>query len=411
MENEFKLRDYQQEISQKGSVILKEKKILILNMEVRTGKTHVALNIASDYQRVLFVTTKKAISSIEDDYSVAGHSFELVVINYESLHKVTGMFDLIICDESHKLGAYPKPSVRVKLLKSMVKNDLILLTGTLMPESHSQIFHQLWISPFSPYSEHKNFYKWFGVYGNKKQIRTPYGLKPDYSDVCFKYAQNAIDDIKISFTQSQAGFSSEVKENIIWNELPQSTMNVISMLKKDKIVEGSNGEVILADTAVKLMSKLHQLYSGTVKLEDETSLVIDNSKAVLIKSRFNDSKIVIFYKFKAELSAIKSVYGDDITTDLQEFNETPKSIALQIVSGREGINLSKADSLVYYNIDFSAVSYWQSRDRLTTKERSSNNVYWIFSRGGIETKVYASVMDKKKYTLSTFKDDRTNFAD
>ena len=80
-----------------------------------------------------------------------------------------------------------------------------------------------------------------------------------------------------------------------------------------------------------------------------------------------------------------------------------KYIALQIVSGREGISLRKADCLVYYNIDFSATSYWQSRDRMTTKERNASDVYWIFSKGGIEKDVYRAVTKKKDYTLSHFK--------
>ncbi len=61
--------------------------------------------------------------------------------------------------------------------------------------------------------------------------------------------------------------------------------------------------------------------------------------------------------------------------------------------------------LVYYNIDFSAVSYWQSRDRLTTMKRLENNVFWLFSKNGIEYKIYKAVMNKKDYTLKTFKKD------
>jgi hypothetical protein len=59
--------------------------------------------------------------------------------------------------------------------------------------------------------------------------------------------------------------------------------------------------------------------------------------------------------------------------------------------------------LVYYNIDFSATSYWQSRDRMTTKERLKNNIYWIFSKGGIEKDIYKAVIKKKDYTLSYFR--------
>ena len=93
----------------------------------------------------------------------------------------------------------------------------------------------------------------------------------------------------------------------------------------------------------------------------------------------------------------------DVTQDLDEFDTTSKSIALQIVSGREGLNLSKAKYIVYYNIDYSAVSYWQSRDRLTTKERTSNDVFWLFSSDGIEADIYDTVLNKKNFTLQTFK--------
>jgi hypothetical protein len=46
----FELRDYQQTAVNNGIEILKANGILILNFEVRTGKTHIALAIASDYR-------------------------------------------------------------------------------------------------------------------------------------------------------------------------------------------------------------------------------------------------------------------------------------------------------------------------------------------------------------------------
>lgn len=99
------------------------------------------------------------------------------------------------------------------------------------------------------------------------------------------------------------------------------------------------------------------------------------------------------------------VFGKDLTTDLKEFNATNKNIALQIVSGREGISLSKADYLIFLNLQFSAVSFWQSRDRLTTMERKSNEIFWIFAENGIEERIYKRVLDKKDFTLSCFKKD------
>ena len=70
--------------------------------------------------------------------------------------------------------------------------------------------------------------------------------------------------------------------------------------------------------------------------------------------------------------------------------------------------LRQADALVYYNIDFSATSYLQSRDRMTTKDRLQNDVYWVFAKRGIERDIYKAVTKKKDYTLNHFKRDLLN---
>ena len=207
----------------------------------------------------------------------------------------------------------------------------------------------------------------------------------------------------ISYSQKEAGFKVQTKEHILQVELEPLTYKIASNLKRDRVVEGKD-EVILGDTPVKLMMKLHQLYSGTIKFESGNSTVLDLSKANFIKEKFKGKKIGIFYKFKEELNALIKVFGkDNLTTELKEFNGTSKSIALQIVSGREGISLRKADALVYYNIDFSATSYWQSRDRMTTKDRLKSDVYWVFSKGGIEKDIYKAVSKKKDFTVNHFK--------
>ena len=395
----FKLRDYQKKASIDGFDILRKKGILILNFEVRTGKTHIALDIGRNYNNVLFVTKKKAMSSIEADYKTAGHTYNLTVINYESLHKIKGRFDLVIADESHGLGAYPKPSKRVKELSKHITKDLILMTGTLLPESNAQIYHQLYVSHKTPFRAYRSFYNWHKVFGTPATIYTSYGEAKDYSIVDFSKIKEYIKPLLLTYTQKEAGFNSNIKEKILRVPIKESTIKLANRLKKDLVVEGKD-EVLLADTGVKLMSKLHQLYSGTVKFESGNSKVIDYSKAEYIKKNFEGKKLAIFYKFKEELNAINSVL--DVTQDIEEFNTTDKHIALQIVSGREGINLSKADFIIMYNIDFSAVSYWQARDRMTTIKRSNNIVYWLFSIGGIEDKIYKAVMNKKNYTTQTF---------
>lgn len=401
------LRDYQYRLAREALLVLKGLNIVYLTMEVRTGKTATALEIAKLYgaNNVLFATKKKAIGSIEDDFTQFGYTFNITVVNDESLHKVTGDFEIVIHDEHHRFGAFPKPNKVAKIFKEKYGNlPMIFLSGTPSPESHSQWFHQFWVSNYSPF-KYVNFYKWCHDYVNVKDKRLGYAIVKDYSEGREKEIKEVVNPYLITFTQAQAGFTTTVEETIIEVEMKTITYAVIDRLKRDKFVKNPEGNLILGDTGVKMMQKCHQLYSGTVKFEDGTRKVIDDSKAVFINNKFKEDKIAIFYKFTAEYDCIKATMGDKITNNLEDFNSTDKWIALQIVSGREGISLKSAKYLVYYNIDFSAVSYWQSRDRLTTMERHHNEVYWIFAKRGIEKKIYETVMEKKDYTLKIFKQD------
>lgn len=403
----MELRDYQIENSIKGVEILTNNNVVYFSMEVRTGKTVTAMETAKLYgaKNVLFLTKKKAIKSILNDYKDFGYTFNITVINNESLHLDKGDYDLIISDEHHRCGTYPKPNKITKLIKQRFsKMPMIFLSGTPHPESFSQIYHQFWISDYSPFKSWTNFYKFAQVFVNIKQKHFGYAKVNDYSDCNYEKIKPLMESLFVTYTQKEAGFTSKIKEHVLRVEISEYTHSLIKRLEKDKFVQGKE-ELILGDTAVKLMSKMHQLYSGTIKFESGKTMVIDHSKSKFIKTFFIDKKIAIFYKFKAEYDALKEIYGDLLTDNLDEFNSSDMSIALQIVTGREGISLSNATYLVYYNIDFSALSYWQSRDRLTTMDRTENEIFWIFAEGGIEDKIYKAVSNKKNYTLSVFKKD------
>ena len=405
-----KFRDYQSKIITKGVKRLFDHGFVYLSMEVRTGKTLTSLGILDkmmSVNRVLFITKKKAIGSIESDYNLLKPGYEILVINYESLHKIDVKgWDAIVCDEAHGMGAFPKPSKRAKQVKELlVKNNpyVILLSGTPTPESFSQMYHQVYAIAGNPFREHTNFYKFAREYVVPKTRRIGSFMVNDYSSG--KQAiLDAMNPYMISYTQKEAGFESSIKETILRIDAPESIHSLCKKLTKFLVVEGKD-DVILADTGVKLMQKLHQMYSGTVKFESGNSMVLDTFKAKYIYDNFCSNKIGIFYKFKEELNALKQIYGDLLCTDLETFNTTDKTIALQIVSGREGISLKEAKYLVYYNIDFSATSYWQSRDRMTTKDRPENEIFWIFTSKGIEDKIYKAVSKKKDYTLKHFKRD------
>lgn len=390
--------------------MLRDFRICAFVGEMRVGKTLTALEVASllDCKKVLFATKKKAISSIEDDFSKMNYKYNLVVINYESLHKVdTSNIDMLIADESHGFSSFPKPSKRAKDLKEILKKSpeafTLLLSGTFSPESYSQVYHQFWISPYSPFSNFASFYKWSHEYVDIRKKRIGQFFVNDYSHAITSKIDKALEGRILSFTQKQAGFVSEVEEHIHTVPSCNKTMTLIKNLKKHKIIEGTN-DVIIADTGAKMQQKLHQLFSGTIKLDSGIRMVLNNNKATYIKEHFKGKRLAIIYKFVAEGKAIKDTLGNTVTNDLAEFHSSDKLHFMgQVASTKEGTNLSAADILVMYNIDFSATAYFQARARLSTIERPKTDVHWIFTENGIEFDIYNTVKNKKDYTLSYFK--------
>jgi hypothetical protein len=168
------------------------------------------------------------------------------------------------------------------------------------------------------------------------------------------------------------------------------------------IYEGKT-DVILADTGVKMQSKAHQIYSGTVIGENGT-YSFDDTKVQAIHRKFAGRKIAIFTVYQAEADMIRSLIPNCVNTP-EAFNSDPTATYVgQIRSSREGVNLSSADCLVYYNIEFSSLSYLQGRDRATTKDRTTPpEVWFIMAEGGIEVKIYDTVMQKTDFTLTHFK--------
>jgi len=400
----MELRGYQKKISEQAANLLRNFKIAFLCMEVRTGKTLTSLNAANIYgaKKVLFVTKKKAISSILNDYKRINPDYQLYIINYDMLHKCDDNYELIILDESHSLGQYPKPSKRTKYLKKICTGKpIIYLTGTPTPENYSQLYHQFWVSTYSPWGRYRNFYDWFKDYGILKKKHFYNREINDYSNAIEEKVFADISHLFLSYTQKEAGFISEVEDVIVTIQMPDKVKRAINTLRGSKIIRTKDGKVILADTKVKEMQKVHQLCGGTIKCEDGDCIVFDDTKSRYILNYFHGKKIAIFYKFVGELTQLLSVFGARLTVSPEEFNNSSDKIfAAQFQSAREGVNLATADCIIMFNVDFAAVSYWQARARLQAKERTTPAyVYWLFFEGGIEQDVFDVVKKKRKYTV------------
>ena len=408
------LRTYQRDIARRAADLIKTNGVAYLAMEVRTGKTLTAMQTAALYgaREVLFVTKKKAIDSIKFDFRdrMSGAGYGLEVINYEALPKYTGECDFLILDEAHGLGAYPKPSGRAEMVRDIVKRTgckCLLLSGTPTPESYAQLFHQFWACNLWPWEMDGpvNFYKWHGKYGiEKKQWIAGREIKI-YSEVNQARIQAEVKHLMLTFTQAEAGFDGKVVERFDVLPMPDKVAMAIRLLRKNKAFNTKSGGMVLADTAAKEMQKIHQLCGGTIKTEEGERIVFDLTKAQRVAELAAVKKVAVFYKYIAERQALEQLCGPSCETP-EEFNAAhgPALIYLQIQSGREGVNLSTADLLIMYNIDFAAVSYWQARARMQTFDRKvPAHVLWLMYQGGIEERIYRAVLQKKDYTTSHYR--------
>ena len=401
----MELRQYQIENADKLTALIKEHKMAYFAAEPRTGKTITALHVCANLgaKNALFVTKLKAIPSIQSD---AKHYPDIYVdvINFESVSKRCGRYDIVIVDEAHSISAYPKPSKRATDIKKIISDSPVLyLSGTPTPESFSQIYHQLWVSKWSPFKDYNNFYMWARRYVNKKTKHVFGRDIPDYSECKRDDAMSVCGHLIVDYTQKQAGFDVEITERILTVDMDNYQKELIDAILKDKIATIDEG-TILADTAVKMQNKVHQLCSGTVIDEDGECHVVSNSKAKFIKHQFEGQQISVFYKFKGEFEVLKTVFDGEWTDKFTEFQSGQKRVFLgQFISSREGIRL---DAIIFYNIDFSYLSYAQGKDRIISKERTKPAIlYWLFTVGGIEQRIYRAVTQKKDYTNYYFKRD------
>jgi len=144
-------------------------------------------------------------------------------------------------------------------------------------------------------------------------------------------------------------------------------------------------------------------------MDDGTVAVVSTNKVNYIAKKFDGQKIAILYVYQAEGDLLKQKFKN-WTSNEDIFRENDDVVFIaQIRSAREGVDLSTADCLVMYSIDFSATSYFQGKARIQSKNRTKPaRLYWIFSDGGIGPYVYSAVSKKKNFTQSYYNKAKYN---
>ena len=313
-------------------------------------------------------------------------------------------YDVIVLDEAHSIGSYPKPSQRAKQLKEMAKDkSIVYLSATPSAETYSQIFHQLWVSSFTPFEE-KSFYKWYKNYGEEYSIFINGMFIKQYKRSYEDLIMDKINHLIVTMTKEKANFDVFVNERIHQVEVNEDYLSALEYFKSNRIITIDENEIV-AETSASALNKLHQLNGGTIKVDDKLSLIVSNHKVNYIKENLgNDEKIVILCNYIKERDLLLTRLANS-TDEVEEFkNGSFKYFIGHIKTFSEGVDFSYADSMIIYSLNFSATTYLQSKERLANKKRVKPIVvHYLFTKGGIDEYIYQAVSNKMNFTSSYYK--------
>ena len=390
--------------------ILKVKGYAYLAGKPRSGKTLTAILTAEKSDKinsVLVLTTKNAIDGWRP--FIVGRKHRYHVTNYEQAGSIRTVeykpgkfnvvftlklnandYQLVIIDESHKIGAIPKPSGRIQVLQRLCwELPHIHLSGTAIVESACTIYPQMSISKFNPFP-FKNFYYFHKVYGD------PYFIKVHGKDMAQydRFKPELIDKINeftVYMTQEDAGIEKSMqavdKEHYI--ELEPRTKLLYNSLQVDQFLTCEFGDIV-ADTTMKLRTSLHMLESGVAKIDTDYFFFGNLEKINYIKTTFGDKEDVgIMCHFIGERMLLEKHFK--------------KAKIYSSNAHSEGVDLSHLNSFVILSSDYSGAQFIQRRERIININGSTSLlVHHILVKKAISEQVYKRVSKKQDFNNKTY---------
>lgn len=372
----------------------------------RSGKTYTAIlayELSDKINRVLVLTKKNAISGwykFIDGNTRLKHRY--YVTNYEQVSKLKSTdYDAVIIDESHNTGAFPKPSIRYKAIRKLCWNmPHIHLSGTAIVESPASIYHQMFISKYTPF-KHKNFYDFHREFGEPYYIKAAGRDINQYDrvkDTLIPY----INQFTIYMTQEDAGIDKSIQaiDKLHYVELKQSTSSLYNKLQDDMIIditldsEKGTSVQLVCDSVMKLRTSLHMLESGVAKVCDEYIDLGNNEKIDYIKQTFGDTE---------DTGIMCHFIGEKLKLE-KEFKYAK---IYSSSSHAEGVDLSHLKNFVILSSDYSGAKFVQRRERIININGSTSLVvHHILVKGAISEQVYKKVSKKEDFNNSTYEKTR-----
>ena len=177
--------------------------------------------------------------------------------------------------------------------------------------------------------------------------------------------------------------------------------------RKDRVVTLGEVQLIGDNTLTKMLyeRQLCGQYS-TDKLEAFKDLIAST-----------EDRLIIFYNFTAELALLSNIIGDfrpvsivnGQIKDLTAYENCDDSITfIQYQAGAMGLNLQKANKIIYFSPPLSSELYEQSKKRINRIGQNRTCYYYNLTiTGSIEERIYKTLAKRKDFTEALFEEVET----
>jgi len=425
---------------------MRRSKSVALLAEMGTGKTLISIGIAGalfqkgEIQRLLIVAPLSIVSVWDEEFSkfadfdyqlavlegstkkkfdilnhMDGTGLQVAVINYESAWRLEDVLqkwkpDMIICDESTRIkNPQAKQSKALHRLGKASKHNLIL-TGTPVTNNPLDFFSQykfLDESIFgSSYYAFRARYAIMGGYGNHSVVG--YKNLPELTEKAHSIAYR--------ITKKDALDLPEQVDVIRHLHLEPKAMEIYKGIESECYAELMQGEVKVTNVLTKLL-RTSQVTGGFIRddlsgvVQEVSTVKLDALKEIIDDCIDAGKKLVVFARFIPEIDAIESmlkknkihyalIKGDvkDRQAEVDKFqnDEQVKVFVGQIQTTGMGLTLTKADTAVFYSLDFNYSNYEQARARIHRIGQKNNCTYiHLICQGTIDEKVMSALQNKK----------------
>lgn len=317
----------------------------------------------------------------------------VAVINYDVVWRRKELLKLedftLILDESSLINN--ETTKRAKFILKLKPTNTILLSGSLCGGKYERLYSQLQLLGWNI---SKKMY--YSQYIDMQISEDGYPIIKGYKNV---------DRLKRKIREHGAIFMKT--EEVL--DLPSQnfiTINVDSSKEykhfmKNGIVEVNGVELVGDTTLTKLLyaRELCGLYS------DEKLKVFKD----LVDS--TDDRLIVFYNFKQELEKMVELIDKPYSIvngsvkDLTNYENYDNSITfIQYQSGSMGLNLQKANKIIYFTPTLSSEMFEQSKKRIHRLGQKESCFYYKLECG-IEYKIYNTLSMRKDFTDKLFEED------